>query len=118
MWSYPLDRASARNSAPGRAEAAAAARRLAELGGLLERRRLEAHDQELGDAVAGRDVERDVAVGVEEQHADLAAVARVDQAGRVDERHAVLRRESRARQHEAGAAVGDGDRDPGPDARA
>ena len=52
--------------------------------GLRERR-----DHELGDAVARLDLEGLVAVGVEQQHADLAAVAGVDQAGRVDERDPV-----------------------------
>ena len=58
-------------------------------------------------------VERRVAVGVQQQHPDLAAVAGVDQPGRVDERDPVPRGEPRARQHEPGLAVGDLDRDAG-----
>ena len=40
--------------------------------------RLERHDQQLGDAVSRGDLERDLAVGVQQQHAQLAAVAGVD----------------------------------------
>ena len=37
-------------------------------------------DQQLRDAIPGRDLEGVVAVGVQQQHAQLAAIARVDQA--------------------------------------
>ena len=47
---------------------------------------------------------RRVAVGVQQQHAQLAAVAGVDQAGRVDERDPVAGGEAGARQHEPGVA--------------
>ena len=47
---------------------------------LLQLRRLVAHEHELGDAVAPAHLERLGAVGVQQQHAHLAAVARVDQA--------------------------------------
>ena len=57
-----------------------------------------------------------LAVGVQQQHLELAAVALVDQPRRVDERDPVARREARARQHEAGVAGRKLDRDPGPDA--
>ena len=43
-------------------------------------------------------------VGVQEVDQQLAAIARVDQAGRVDDRDAVLRGEARARLDEAGVA--------------
>src|SRR5207237_10557424 len=76
-----LDPASPRRpSAPGRPEPALAACGRAELRNLLERRRLHAHDHELGYAVADRHVEGDVGIGVEQQHAQLAAIAGVDQA--------------------------------------
>ena len=58
------------------------------------------------------------AVGVQQQHAQLAAVAGVDQARGVDERDPVLAREPRARQHQAGVALRDRDRDAGADAGA
>src|SRR5438874_5945734 len=66
-------------SAAGRAEAPLAAGGVAEVGGLLQRRGFDSHDHELGDAVADGDVEGDVRVGVQKEHAQLAAVARVDQ---------------------------------------
>ena len=59
-----------------------------------------------------------LAVGVEQQHAQLAAVAGVDQAGGVDERDPVAQREARARQHEPGVPGRDRDGDAGADARA
>ena len=51
-------------------------------------------------------------VGVEQDHTHLAAVAGVDQAGRVQHRHPVLGRQPRARLDEAGVPLGDRDREP------
>ena len=45
-----------------------------------------------------------LAVGVQQQDLQLAAIARVDEAGRVDERDPVARGEAGARQHEPGVA--------------
>ena len=70
-------------------------------------------DQELRDAIARAHLERLVAVGVEQQDAHLAAVARVDQARSVDERDPVARREPRAGQHQAGVTIRDLDGDAG-----
>ncbi len=75
------------------------------------------HD-ELRDAHARLDDERLVRVGVEQDHLQLAAVARVDEAGRVHDRDAVPGREPRARLDETGIAVGDRDREAGADGRA
>ena len=52
-------------------------------------------------------------IGVEQQHPHLAAVARVDQAGGVDQGDAVAGGEPGARQDEAGVAIGDLERDAG-----
>ena len=57
-------------------------------------------DDELGDPVAGGDRVRRRAVGVEQDDADLAAVAGVQGAGRVDDRDAVLGGEAAARDDE------------------
>ena len=75
------------------------------------------HD-ELRDAHARLDDERLARVGVQQRDLQLAAVAGVDEAGRVDDRDAVLRREARARLHEARVPVGDRDGEPGRDERA
>ena len=53
------------------------------------------HD-ELRDAVAAAHGERFAWVEVDEVDEDLAAVALVDRAGRVDDRDAVTRRQARA----------------------
>ena len=65
-----------------------------------------------------RDLERLVLVGVQEHHLHLAAVAGIDQPGRVDEADPVPRRQSRPRENEARPAVGDRHRDPCTHARA
>ena len=52
-------------------------------------------------------------IGVEQDHLDLAAVGGVDQAGRVGEADAVPQRDPAAREHEAGVAGWDRDRDAG-----
>ena len=52
-----------------------------------------------------------VGIEVHEQHADLVAVAGVDEARRVQARHAVPQRQTRARLHEARVARRDRDRD-------
>ena len=53
-----------------------------------------------------------------QRHAQLAAVAAVDEPGRVDDGHAVVAREARARQHEAARALGQLDRDAAAERRA
>ena len=53
------------------------------------------------------------AIGVQERDLQLAAVARVDETRRVDDRDAVLRRKARPRLDEARVAVRDRDREPG-----
>src|SRR3954452_4588162 len=60
---------------PARAEAAGAAHRLVQRGDLHQLGRLVAHEQELRDPVTRDDLERLVGIGVEQQHAHLAAVA-------------------------------------------
>ena len=56
-----------------------------------------------------------LAVGVQQQHAHLAAVPGVDEPGRVDERDAVTQRQPRARQHQAGVPGRQLDREAGGD---
>jgi hypothetical protein len=76
--------------------------------------RRERDDQELGNPVAGLDHERLLAIGVEQQDPQLATVAGVDQARRVDQGDPVPSGEAASRQHQPGVAGRDLDRDPGP----
>ena len=69
-------------------------------------------DEQLGDPHARLDRERLLAVGVEQDHADLAAVAGVDHPGCVDDREAVPQREPRARHDEPGVTVRNRDGEP------
>src|SRR5690606_31209616 len=62
-------------------------------------------DDQLGDAVPPPHGERLGPVGVEQVHEDLAPVAGVHGAGRVDDRDPVPGRETRPRVHETGVAV-------------
>ena len=75
-------------------------------------------DHELGDPHPRLDDERLARVGVEQVDLQLAAVAGVDEARRVDDRDAVLRGEARARLDEAGVPLRDRDGEAGPDERA
>ena len=68
-------------------------------------------DHELGDPHPGLDGERVVPIAVQENDADLTAIAGVDQPRRVQDADPVTGRESRSRQHEAGMTRGDLDRD-------
>src|SRR6266508_2491061 len=54
-------------------------------------------------------------IGVDQDHLDLAPVAGVDRAGRVDQRDAVPGREARAGMDEGRVALGHGHGQPGPD---
>ena len=103
---------------PRRAEAAHAALRLRAARrprrGSTSRHRQ--HD-ELGDPHPRLDDERLARVGVQQRDAQLAAVAGVDEPGRVHDRDPVLRREARARLDEPGVARRDRDREPGADER-
>ena len=101
----------------GRAEAACAALARRQLVHLDELDLGDREDDELRDAHPRLDHERLARVGVQERHLELAAVAGVDQAGRVDERDAVTRREAGARLDEAGIALGDRDGEAGRDER-
>jgi hypothetical protein len=73
-------------------------------------------EEQLRDPVARGDLEVGRFVRVEEQHAYLAPVTRIDQSGRVDQRHALLQREPGARQDQPPVALGDGDGETGADA--
>src|SRR3954454_16696374 len=55
---------------------------------------LDGLDHELRDALALRDLEGFARVGVDQEHLELAPVSRVDQAGGVEARDAVLRRQA------------------------
>ncbi len=72
------------------------------------------HD-ELGDPHTLLDDECPLLVGVEKDDFELAAVAAVDEAWRVDDRDAVLSREPGARMDEAGVAFRDRDGEAGSD---
>jgi hypothetical protein len=98
--------------------AAVAAVRVGKLVDLPQRDRRNRQDDELRDAHSRLDVERPLPVGVEKRDAHLPAVAGVDQARRVHDRDPVVRRETRARLHEARVAVRDRDCDAGTDRRA
>ena len=79
-------------------------------------RRHERHQQQLCDPVAGL---AGVGLGaeVDQHHADLAAVARVDQPGPVDHREPVPRREPGPRHHQPARPLRQRDRDAGADHR-
>ena len=74
---------------------------------------LEPLDHQLGDPVAAAQLDRLDRVVVDQHHLDLAAVARVDGAGGVDDREAVARRQPGARVDQRDEAVGQRERDPG-----
>src|ERR1700722_9026171 len=64
--------------------------------------RRERDDQQLRDPVAPRAIEALYAIGVQQQHAQFAAEARVDQTWRVDQRDPVAQCETRTRQDQTG----------------
>src|ERR1700678_3745848 len=74
---------------------------------------LVADQQQLCDPLAGLELVGVIAVSVQEQNPDLAAVTGVDQARGVDQRDPVLGCEARSWQHESGLAVRDLNRDSG-----
>ena len=73
------------------------------------------NQQQLRDPVARGDPVLGLTIGVQQQHADLAAVAGVDQPGRVHQGNSVPSCQPRTRQHEAGVTVRDLERNPGAD---
>ena len=72
-------------------------------------------DDQLRDALAPLDEEILVGVGVDQQHLELAAIAGIDETGRVETGHAVLECQPTAGLDEAGVALGDRDRGTGGD---
>lgn len=84
---------------------------------LVERRhldqlyQLDALHQQLGDAVAAMHHDGLDGVEVDQRNLDLAAIARVDGAGTVDDRKPDPRGQSRARMHQADHSKRNGDRD-------
>ena len=74
-----------------------------------EARELDALDHQLGDAITHGELDALASIGVEQRHPDLAAVARVDSAGGVDDGDPVLGREARTRVNEADVACGQRD---------
>ena len=70
-------------------------------------------DDQLGDAVSALHDERFGRIGVEQCHQNFAAVARVDQAGRVHDRNPVPGRRATARQHKPRVAFRQSDSNPG-----
>ena len=111
--------AARRHQRARRAEAADAALALRQLVDLDE---LDAGDRQrrraARSASPGSTTNGSLAVGVEQHDPELAAVAGVDEPGRVDDRDPVPRREPRARLDEAGVALRDRDREAGADDRA
>ena len=83
-------------STSGRAEASGAARALWQRRHFCELDLLHALHDQLGDAVAASERDRRRRVVVDQDHADLAAVTRVDEAGCVDETQPVAEREAGA----------------------
>ena len=73
---------------------------------------LDPHQHQLGDAVPPADLVVVLGVMVHQDDLELAAVARVDEAGRVETGDPVPDRQPAPGQHKAGEAVGDGDRPP------
>ncbi len=65
-------------------------------------------DDELGDAVASKDLVVGIGVGVEQQDADLVAIARVDGTGRVETRHTVAQGQAATGLDEAGPSFRQG----------
>jgi hypothetical protein len=74
------------------------------------------HDQ-LRDALASRDLDVVARVGVDEEDLELAAVAAVEQAGRVEARDAVAQRQPAPRLDEPGVALRDRQGESGGDDR-
>src|SRR5581483_4729018 len=100
---------------PEAADAALGGRQVVDLHELDLRQR---HDDELGDPHPGLDDERLAAIRVQERDAQLAAVARVDEPRRVDDRDAVLARQAGARLDEAGVPLRNRHCEAGADERA
>src|SRR5262245_30349599 len=94
--------------AAGRPEAVRVAGRRAEVGDLAPGRVRDRLDHELRDAIAAAHGVRLPGVRVHQEHLELAAVERVDEARRVEAGDAVLERETRAWEHEAGVPGRDG----------
>jgi hypothetical protein len=101
-------------SASRAAEAALAARGVGQPLLLDQARVRHRQDDQLGDALAALDADG-LGTVVDEQHLELAAVARVDETRCVEHGYALLHRQARARQHEPRVALGDGDGEPGGD---
>ena len=72
-------------------------------------------DDQLRDAVARGDTVFGHTIGIEQEYADLAAIARVDQARGIDKRDPVSSSEPRPREHQPCVAGGDFKCDPGVD---
>src|SRR5665213_78851 len=116
--SETCDRASgdptrALSPAARRSPTAGAAIRVVEPLDLFPRNVLHSLYNELGDAIPPLHVEGSTRIEVHEQHADLVAIARVDEARSVQAGHTVAERQARARLHEPGVTLGDRNRDPG-----
>jgi hypothetical protein len=99
----------------GGPEAVLPAGGVVEVADLLDTDGFDALDDELGDAVAARKMDGLGGVEVDEDDLDLSAVAGVDRAGRVDQRHAVPCGQPRARVHQADAPRRDRDCNSGRD---
>src|SRR5690348_14042747 len=120
--SVPTRARSARPGADGSDDAGGAetrfgARAGVELRCLFEVERVGPHHHELRDPVPHRDLESGTPVGVQQQDAQLAAVAGVDQPRRIGQCDAVLGGEPGARQNEPRVACGNRNRDARADAR-
>lgn len=83
-----------------------------------ERDTRDRHDDQLRDAIADRDLIGLTRIGIQQRDLDLAAIPRVDCAGTIENRDAVLRGKTTARYDERGMAVRKSDAHAGGDERA
>jgi len=70
-------------------------------------------DDELSDPIASADLEVRLRIGVDEEHLDLASIARIDEPGCVQACDAVSHRQTAPRLDESGVAARQGDHQPG-----
>jgi hypothetical protein len=103
-------------TAARRTEAAIAALSVIEHLRFHERHRRDRRHHQLGDPVAAPDGER-LGPVVDEDHPHLAAIIGIDRTRRVEHRHPVVERQSRARPHLPLVAGRQGEREPAGDRR-
>jgi hypothetical protein len=103
--------------ASGRAVAAIAALRSWQGRHLPPERAFYPLNHKLGNPVTSPELYRVLGIGVQQNHLDLATVPRIDSARRIDDRQATPGSQSRARMHEPGVPIWQGDAHAGADRR-